>query len=90
MSFGQLQSSSPNGGRDLEPELTCLPPRLGLFLHIAEIREAHQGRARPTPFVAPLNLASRMKLIGLNQLWVADISYIRLQREFVNLAAEFP
>ena len=33
-----------------------------------------------------LNLASRMKLTGLNQLWVADITYIRLQREFVYLA----
>jgi putative transposase len=33
-----------------------------------------------------LNLASRMKLTGLNQLWVADITYIRLQSEFVYLA----
>jgi transposase InsO family protein len=33
-----------------------------------------------------LNLASRMKLTGLNQLWVADITYIRLHREFVFLA----
>jgi putative transposase len=33
-----------------------------------------------------LNLASRMKLTGVNQLWVADITYIRLQREFVFLA----
>ena len=32
------------------------------------------------------NLASRMKLAGINQLWVADITYIRLQREFVYLA----
>lgn len=32
------------------------------------------------------NLASRMKLTGLNQLWVADITYIRLQQEFVYLA----
>jgi transposase InsO family protein len=33
-----------------------------------------------------LNLASRMKLTGVNQLWVADITYIRLKREFVYLA----
>ena len=33
-----------------------------------------------------LNLAKRMKLMGINQLWVADITYIRLQREFVYLA----
>ena len=33
-----------------------------------------------------LNLAERMTLNGLNQLWVADITYIRLQREFVYLA----
>jgi transposase InsO family protein len=33
-----------------------------------------------------LNLAGRMKLTGINQLWVADITYIRLLREFVYLA----
>lgn len=33
-----------------------------------------------------LNLASRLTLIGLNQLWVADITYIRLRTEFVYLA----
>ena len=33
-----------------------------------------------------LNLARRMTLTGINQLWVADITYIRLQREFVFLA----
>ena len=33
-----------------------------------------------------LNLASRMKLTGVNQLWVADLTYIRLNREFVFLA----
>jgi putative transposase len=37
-------------------------------------------------FEVHLNLARRMKLTGVNQLWVADITYIRLQREFVYLA----
>jgi putative transposase len=33
-----------------------------------------------------LNLTSRMKLTGVNQLWVADITYIRLHQEWVYLA----
>jgi putative transposase len=33
-----------------------------------------------------LNLASRMKLSAINQLWVADMTYIRLRQEFVYLA----
>ena len=37
-------------------------------------------------FEVYLNLASRMRLTGINQLWVADITYIRLRREFVYLA----
>ena len=32
------------------------------------------------------NLAAELMLTGLNQLWVADITYIRLEREFVYLA----
>lgn len=33
-----------------------------------------------------LNLARRMRLTAINQLWVADITYIRLRGEFVFLA----
>jgi putative transposase len=33
-----------------------------------------------------LNLAWRMKVSGTDQLWVADITYIRLKAEFVYLA----
>ena len=33
-----------------------------------------------------LNLARRLRLSGVDQLWVADITYIRLKREFVYLA----
>ena len=33
-----------------------------------------------------LNLAARMTLTGINQLWVADITYVRLKGEFVYLA----
>jgi transposase InsO family protein len=32
------------------------------------------------------NLAGQMELSGINQLWVADITYIRLETEFVYLA----
>jgi len=32
------------------------------------------------------NLAGSMELTGLNQLWIADITYIRLETEFVYLA----
>jgi putative transposase len=33
-----------------------------------------------------LNLARRMQLSGINQLWVADITFVRLKQEFVYLA----
>jgi putative transposase len=33
-----------------------------------------------------LNLAKRMKLTAVNQLWIADLTYIRLNSEFVYLA----
>jgi transposase InsO family protein len=37
-------------------------------------------------FEVYLNLAARMKLTAIDQLWVADITYIRLRGEFVYLA----
>jgi len=37
-------------------------------------------------FEVYLNLAKRMKLTGVNQLWVADLTYIRLKQEFVYFA----
>jgi len=33
-----------------------------------------------------INLAGRMKVTGMNQLWVADITFVRLRQEFVYLA----
>ena len=42
--------------------------------------ESHHGRQ-----VYP-NLASEMTLTGINQLWVADITYLRLELELVYLA----
>ena len=60
------------------------------------MREDNLLAVQPRAFVATtdsdhefevyLNLASRMKLTGLNQLWAADITYVRLQKEFVYLA----
>jgi len=32
------------------------------------------------------NLAARLALSGINQLWVADITYVRLRETFVYLA----
>jgi transposase InsO family protein len=60
------------------------------------MREDHLLAIQPRSFVVTtdsdhelevyLNIASRMKLTGINQLWVADITYIRLKTEFVYLA----
>ena len=41
---------------------------------------------RRTPLPVYPNLAREMTLTGLDQLWVADITYIRLRAEFVYLA----
>ena len=60
------------------------------------MREDNLLGVQPKAFVATtdsdhdqevyLNLARRMKLTAINQLWVADITYIRLASEFVYLA----
>ena len=48
-----------------------------LCLRQAEVRG--DDRLRPRPQVYP-NLARTMTLTGIDQLWVADITYIRLAR----------
>ena len=46
--------------------------------------ERLKSRRNATELAA--ELASRMKQSGINQLWVADITYIRLKAEFAYLA----
>ena len=60
------------------------------------MREDNLLAAQPRQFVVTtksdhklevyLNLARRLKLTGIDQLWVADITYIRVQTEFAYLA----
>jgi putative transposase len=60
------------------------------------MREDHLLAIQPRAFVSTtdsnhdqavyLNLARRMKLTAINQLWIADLTYIRLRGEFVFLA----
>jgi len=59
-----------------EDNLVCLRRRK----FVVATTDSHHGRP-----VYP-NLAGEMELTGLNQLWVADITYIRLELEFVYLA----
>ena len=54
-----------------------------LCLRRPKIHRHH--RFQPPPPVYP-NLAAEMMLTGIDQLWVADITYIRLEIEFVFLA----
>ncbi len=58
-----------------EDNLLCLRKRR--FVHTTD--SEHQLRIY-------LNLASRMELTGIDQLWAADITYIRLAEEFLFLA----
>lgn len=74
--------------------------RRGMFVNHKRVarlmREDNLLAVQPRAFVVTtdskhelevyLNLAKRMKLTGINQLWVADITYIRLKAEFVYLA----
>jgi putative transposase len=58
-----------------EDNLLCLRKRKFL----ATTDSNHKRQVYP-------NLAGQMALTGLNQLWVADLTYIRLETEFVYLA----
>ena len=59
-----------------EDNLLCLRRRKFV---VATTDSSHNLRVYP-------NLAGSMKLTGIDQLWIADITYIRLEREFVYLA----
>jgi putative transposase len=58
-----------------EDNLLCLRRRK----FVATTDSAHHHRVYP-------NVAADMKPIAVNQLWVADITYIRLETEFVYMA----
>lgn len=58
-----------------EDNLLCL--RLKAFVRTTDSEHDHK--------IYP-NLAKKIVLSNINQLWVADITYIRLQREFIYLA----
>jgi putative transposase len=59
-----------------EDNLLCLRRRK---FQVATTDSSHGLRVYP-------NLAGSMELTRLNELWIADITYIRLEREFVYLA----
>jgi putative transposase len=59
-----------------EDNLLCLRKKK---FQVATTDSSHGLRVYP-------NLAGSMELTRLNQLWIADITYIRLEREFVYLA----
>jgi transposase InsO family protein len=59
--------------------------RVDNLLNMRPLRDVG-SRSPGERFEVYLNLAARMKVTGPNQLWVADITYVRLSREFVYLA----
>ena len=59
-----------------EDNLLCVRKRKFV---VATTDSDHSRRVYP-------NLAAQLRLTGINQLWVADITYIRLETEFVYLA----
>ena len=59
-----------------EDNLLCLRQRKFV---VATTDSRHNLRVYP-------NLVGSMKLTGIDQLWIADITYIRLEMEFVYLA----
>jgi len=52
----------------------------------AQLRPSSDSVDAEEPGEIYINLANRMTLTGMNQLWVADITFVRLKREFVYLA----
>jgi putative transposase len=65
--------------------------RIARIMREDNLLVVRQDRSRPRGHTlcaarVYLNLAARLKLLGPNQLWVADITYIRLACEFVYLA----
>jgi len=91
-----LQHRRRYGYRRITAELRREGMRVNHKRVVRLMREDNLLAVQPRAFVVTtdsdhefevyLNLAGRMKLSGMNQLWVADITYIRLQREFVYLA----
>lgn len=56
--------------------------------HSTEKPKRHFVRTTDSRHDLPIypNLARVMTLTGINELWVADITYIRLLKEFIYLA----
>lgn len=91
-----LEKKRRYGYRRVRQELMNRGVRVSHRRVLQIMREDHLLAVQPRAFVTTtdsrhhfevsLNLARRMKVTGPNQLWVADLTYIRLHREFVFLA----